>query len=153
MGWQRLCELATLPVGSAALFKVGASDVLFLRARDGYIAMPAPCRNMRHALTERHVDECFDNGIPVCNRRHNEAGALEGVVGAPLWGYATREKDGVVYIDLGRESIPHAYQYMTCSPQMTSAGDDELVISLWREGYENEKETIHYRAALKLHQP
>lgn len=154
MGWQRLCVLAEMPVGSAALFTVGASDVLFLRARDGCIAIPAPCQNMRNALAEGRVDECFDDGIPVCNRRHDETGAPEGVVSAPsLKGYATREENGVVYIDLDRESIPGAYQHMTCSPQMTSAGDRGLVINLWMEGYENKKETIHCRTALKLHKP
>ncbi|TXF09811.1 Rieske (2Fe-2S) protein [Pelomicrobium methylotrophicum] len=144
MRWQKLCKFAEIPLGSAAMFTVGGCDVLFLRTKDGYLALPPPCRHMREPLTEGCFEKCLDNGIPACNRHRNEAGALEGVASAPsLRSYATRVQDGTVYIDLDRENPLEGYQHVTCSPGMTGMGANGLVINFWKEGDENKKETFH----------
>lgn len=153
MSWERLCELASAPVESATLFTVNGREVLFLRTKYALVAMPSLCVRMRQPLMEGHFEECFANGVPLCNGDQDGPGAAAsagvGVASTPLMGYAVREENGVVYIDMDLERPLEDYQHVTCSPELSGDGTGRLVVNLWKEGFDNEMDSIRQQVTLK----
>lgn len=150
MSWEKLCELREVPPDSAALFSVAGRDVLFVRTEDSYLAMPPLCRHMRQPLVAGCFEECFENGHPVCNEQQDGSEeSTTGVASVPLRGFATRDQDGVVYVDVTRQEPLPGVEHVTCSPERTGPFTGDLVVNIWKEGFENEKETVRREAVLK----